>query len=67
MQGPLTLLDYVGVDTSLFILEGWVRDFPNEPTFVVPEILRTMVAEGKLGRKSGQGFYRWEGNKPIIE
>ncbi len=65
MQGPLTLLDYVGVDTSLFILEGWVKDYPNEPAFVVPEILRTMVKEGKLGRKSGEGFYKWDGNKRL--
>lgn len=53
------------MDTSLFILEGWVKDYPNEPAFVVPEILRTMVKEGKLGRKSGEGFYKWDGNKRL--
>mgnify|MGYP000388874891 FL=1 len=55
----------MGVDTSLLILDGWVKDYPDEPAFVVPEILRTMVAEGKLGRKSGQGFYKWEGNRRV--
>lgn len=64
-MGPITLADYVGLDTSLFILEGWVRDHPNEPAFFVPEILRTKVAEGKLGRKSGEGFYKWDGDKRL--
>jgi 3-hydroxyacyl-CoA dehydrogenase len=64
-MGPITLADYVGLDTSLFILEGWVRDHPNEPAFFVPEILRQKVKEGKLGRKSGEGFYKWDGDKRL--
>lgn len=64
-MGPITLADYVGLDTTLFILEGWVRDHPNEPAFYVPEILRQKVAEGKLGRKSGEGFYKWDGDKRL--
>lgn len=62
-MGPLTLTDYVGLDTTLSILEGWVEKFPNEPAFIIPEILRTKVKEGKLGRKTGEGFYKWEGDK----
>jgi len=62
-MGPLTLTDYVGLDTTLAILEGWVKNFPDEPAFIIPEILRTKVAEGKLGRKSGEGFYKWDGDK----
>ncbi|KAG9408192.1 hypothetical protein AC1031_021436 [Aphanomyces cochlioides] len=62
-MGPITLADYVGLDTTLFIMEGWVKKFPNEPAFVVPEILRQMVKDGKLGRKVGQGFYKWNGDK----
>ncbi len=62
-MGPITLTDYVGLDTTLSILEGWVERYPNEPAFAIPECLRQKVAEGKLGRKSGEGFYKWEGDK----
>lgn len=62
-MGPLTLTDYVGLDTTLSILEGWKERYPDEPAFEVPKILATMVAEGKLGRKSGEGFYKWDGDK----
>lgn len=62
-MGPLTLLDYVGLDTTLFIIDGWHRRFPNDPLFVPPKSLRELVAAGKLGRKSGQGFYAWDGDK----
>ena len=49
----------------LSILQGWVDKFPNEPTFVVPECLKAKVAAGKLGRKTGEGFYKWDGDKPL--
>jgi 3-hydroxyacyl-CoA dehydrogenase len=62
-MGPITLLDYVGLDTTLSILEGWAKRFPNDPTFKVPQLLRDQVAKGHLGRKSGRGFYEWEGDK----
>ncbi len=62
-MGPITLTDYVGLDTTLYILEGWCERFPNEPAFSIPEVLRTKVKEGKLGRKSGEGFYKWDGDK----
>ena len=62
-MGPITLTDYVGLDTTLSILKGWVDKYPNEPAFVIPPILERKVAEGKLGRKSGEGFYTWEGDK----
>ncbi|RLN71912.1 hypothetical protein BBJ28_00022238 [Nothophytophthora sp. Chile5] len=64
-MGPITLADYVGLDTTLFILEGWVRDHPNEPAFFVPDVIRKKVAEGKLGRKTGEGFYKWDGDKRL--
>jgi 3-hydroxyacyl-CoA dehydrogenase len=64
-MGPITLADYVGLDTTLAILEGWRRRHPGEPAFVVPQSLRENVAAGKLGRKSGEGFYRWEGDKRV--
>lgn len=59
-MGPIHLTDYVGQDTNLFINEGWVKNFPDEPAFVVPQVLRDLVKDGKLGRKSGQGFYEWD-------
>jgi 3-hydroxyacyl-CoA dehydrogenase len=62
-MGPITLADYVGLDTTLLILEGWVERHPDEPAFRVPRSLRQKVAAGKLGRKSGEGFYRWDGDK----
>jgi 3-hydroxybutyryl-CoA dehydrogenase len=54
-MGPLELADRVGLDTVLFILDD-LRDVYGD-AFAAPEVLRTMVAEGKLGRKSGAGFY----------
>ncbi|MAE45707.1 MAG: 3-hydroxybutyryl-CoA dehydrogenase [Planctomycetes bacterium] len=62
-MGPLTLTDYVGLDTTLSILEGWCERYPDEPAFGIPESLRTKVAEGKLGRKTGEGYYTWDGDK----
>ena len=62
-MGPVELTDYVGLDTTLSIVQGWVDKYPNEPAFAVPAILEQKVAEGKLGRKSGEGFYKWDGDK----
>ena len=64
-MGPLTLTDYVGLDTTLSILEGWCERYPDEPAFAIPEVLRRKVAEGKLGRKTGEGFYKWDGDKKV--
>jgi len=62
-MGPIELTDYVGLDTTLFIVQGWVDRYPNESDFRIPELLAQKVAEGKLGRKTGEGFYKWEGDK----
>ena len=62
-MGPLTLTDYVGLDTTLSILEGWTERYPDEAAFAIPASLRQKVSEGKLGRKTGEGYYRWEGDK----
>lgn len=56
-MGPLKLTDFVGLDVRLAILEHLTRVVG--PQFTPPELLRKMVAEGKLGRKSGQGFYKY--------
>ncbi len=64
-MGPFTLTDYVGLDTTLSILEGWVERYPDEPAFSIPESLRRLVAQGKLGRKTGEGYYKWDGDKRV--
>jgi 3-hydroxyacyl-CoA dehydrogenase len=62
-MGPIHLADYIGLDTCLFIVEGWVEKYPNEPSFIVPDCLKQKIAEGNLGRKTGKGFYHWDGDK----
>jgi len=62
-MGPIELTDYVGLDTTLYILQGWVERYPDEPAFAIPAVLERKVREGKLGRKSGEGFYKWQGDK----
>ena len=55
--GPLRLTDIVGLDVRLDIAEYLARELG--PRFEPPALLRSMVAEGMLGRKAGQGFYLW--------
>jgi len=64
-MGPFTLADYVGLDTTLSILQNWSSMYPGEPAFIVPKSLVEKVAAGKLGRKSGEGFYKWKGNNVV--
>jgi len=61
-MGPLRLTDLVGLDVRLHIAEYLHTTLASE-TFRPPEILRRMVSEGKLGKKSGEGFYRWNENQ----
>jgi 3-hydroxybutyryl-CoA dehydrogenase len=56
--GPLRLTDLVGLDVRLAIAEHLHRTL-GSPAFAPPSTLRTMVAEGKLGKKAGRGFYEW--------
>jgi 3-hydroxybutyryl-CoA dehydrogenase len=55
-MGPLALLDLVGLDTSLAILDALYAEF-RDPNYAAVPHLRRLVAAGHLGRKSGQGFY----------
>ena len=57
-MGPLRLTDLVGLDVRLGIAEYLASTLG--PRFEPPALLRTMVAEGKLGRKTGRGFYEWD-------
>jgi 3-hydroxybutyryl-CoA dehydrogenase len=61
-MGPLKLTDLVGLDVRLNIAEYLYRELGSE-TFRPPEVLRRMVSEGKLGKKSGAGFYDWSTEK----
>jgi len=54
--GPLALLDFVGLDTCLFIADAMYEEF-KDPRYAAPPLLRRMVLAGHLGRKSGKGFY----------
>jgi 3-hydroxybutyryl-CoA dehydrogenase len=55
-MGPLALLDLVGLDTSLSILDALYNEF-RDPNYAAVPTLRRLVAAGRLGRKSGRGFY----------
>ena len=56
--GPLKLTDLVGLDVRMHIGE-YLAGALNNPAFNPPELMKRRVAEGKLGQKSGEGFYRW--------
>ncbi|MEQ8330835.1 MAG: 3-hydroxyacyl-CoA dehydrogenase NAD-binding domain-containing protein [Longimicrobiales bacterium] len=58
-MGPLKLTDLVGLDVRLGIA-GYLHETLESDAFRPPELLRRMVAEGRLGKKSGRGFYDWE-------
>ena len=58
-MGPLRLTDLVGLDVRLEIARG-LHDALDSEAFRPPALLEKMVAEGRLGKKSGRGFYRWD-------
>jgi 3-hydroxybutyryl-CoA dehydrogenase len=58
-MGPLTLLDFVGLDTTYYIANIMYEEF-KEPRFAPPPLLKRMVLAGHYGRKSGRGFYEYE-------
>jgi 3-hydroxybutyryl-CoA dehydrogenase len=57
-MGPLKLTDLVGLDVRLAIAD-YLRQELDHPAFAAPELMRRMVKEGKLGKKTGKGFYTW--------
>lgn len=58
-MGPLELADYVGHDTTLSIVEGWHKKFPDNPLFEPMKSMKVLVQQGKLGVKSGEGYYKY--------
>ena len=57
-MGPLQLLDLIGLDTALYVANVLFDEF-KEPLFAPPPLLKRMVAAGRLGRKTGRGFYEY--------
>jgi 3-hydroxybutyryl-CoA dehydrogenase len=63
-MGPLTLLDFVGLDTTYNIANIMFEEY-REKRYAPPPLLRKMVLAGYYGRKSGKGFYDYTGEKPV--
>jgi 3-hydroxybutyryl-CoA dehydrogenase len=57
-MGPFTLLDFVGLDTTYYIANIMFDEY-REPAYAPPPLLKRMVLAGRLGRKSGHGFYKY--------
>jgi 3-hydroxybutyryl-CoA dehydrogenase len=57
-MGPFTLLDFVGLDTTYYIANIMFEEF-REPAYAPPPLLKRMVLAGRLGKKSGRGFYEY--------
>jgi 3-hydroxybutyryl-CoA dehydrogenase len=58
-MGPLTLLDFVGLDTTYYVANVMFDEF-REPAYAPPPLLKRMVLAGRLGRKAGRGFYTYD-------
>jgi len=58
-MGPFTLLDYVGLDTTLWAAEAIYEEY-KDPLYAPPPLLRRMVISGMFGKKSGKGFYDYQ-------
>lgn len=63
-MGPLTLLDFVGLDTTYNISNIMFEEY-REKRYAPPPLLKNMVLAGYFGRKSGRGFYDYSGEKPV--
>src|SRR6266478_5834723 len=57
-MGPFTLLDFVGLDTTYYIANIMYEEF-KDPVYAAPPLLKRMVIAGRLGKKSGEGFYKY--------
>ncbi len=58
-MGPLTLADFIGLDTIHYIATAMYDEF-KDPKFASPALLKSMVIAGRLGRKTGEGFYKYK-------
>ena len=57
-MGPLTLLDFVGIDTTYYIANIMFDEF-KDPRYAAPPLMKRMVLAGHWGRKTGTGFYHY--------
>lgn len=64
-MGPLTLLDFVGLDTTYKIAEIMFAEY-KEQKYAPPPLLKRMVLAGMYGKKSGKGFYDYSGTPPVV-
>ena len=64
-MGPLTLLDFVGLDTTYKIAEIMFAEY-REQKYAPPPLLKRMVLAGMYGKKSGKGFYDYSANPPVV-
>jgi len=64
-MGPLTLLDFVGLDTTYKIAEIMFAEY-KEQKYAAPPLLKRMVLAGMHGRKSGKGFYDYSATPPVV-
>jgi 3-hydroxybutyryl-CoA dehydrogenase len=62
-MGPFALLDLVGLDTTMYVAEVMFEEF-REPRYAPPPLLKRMVLAGRLGRKTGRGFYTYGAESP---
>lgn len=58
-MGPFEMTDLTGLDIGLVVIKGWHKKYPDNPLFIPSELQKKLVKEGKLGRKSGEGFYSY--------
>ncbi|XP_058522948.1 hydroxyacyl-coenzyme A dehydrogenase, mitochondrial [Ochotona princeps] len=59
-MGPFELLDYVGLDTTKFIIDGWHEMDSKNPLFQPSQSMNKLVAEKKFGKKTGEGYYKYK-------
>ena len=64
-MGPFTLLDFVGIDTTLYIADIMFNEF-KQHKYSAPPLMRRMVHAGYFGRKTGKGFYNYTGDSPVV-
>ncbi|KAF8565785.1 hypothetical protein P879_06400 [Paragonimus westermani] len=65
-MGPLELADFVGLDTIQYICDSLSERMPNDAVFKCPSVLRKLVSQGKLGKKSGEGFYKYDAKGKVV-
>ncbi|XP_066251929.1 hydroxyacyl-coenzyme A dehydrogenase, mitochondrial-like [Euwallacea similis] len=58
-MGPIELADYVGLDTTLAVIEGWYKKYPDNPLFKPCSSTQKLVQQKKLGVKTGEGYYKY--------